>query len=72
MLGNVHTLNLSFTNITDVSALDKVHILDISYTEITYTSYISVLNKIGRICLSGDQRRRFALIERDRLYKYLP
>jgi len=34
----VHTLNLSRTKVTDVSALGRVHTLDLSYTEVTNVS----------------------------------
>jgi hypothetical protein len=36
--GNVHTLDLSWTEVTDVSALGRVHTLDLNNTKVTDVS----------------------------------
>eukprot|EP01039_Chlorochromonas_danica_P006557 gene6557-7233_t len=41
MLGRIHTLNLSYTKITDVSALGNVHTLDLSLTDKFKSDYIA-------------------------------
>ena len=45
-LGNVHTLDLSYTNITDVSELGNVHKLNLSYTNITDVSALGNLHTL--------------------------
>jgi hypothetical protein len=48
----VHTLNLSFSQVQDVSALGKVHTLDLSGTQV---QDVSVLRNVHTLDLSGTQ-----------------
>ena len=48
----IHTLNLSRTEITDVSMLGNVHTLDLSDTQVTD---VSMLGKVHTLDLSGTQ-----------------
>jgi hypothetical protein len=48
-LKNIHTLYLSFTDVTDVSALGKVHTLILAYTKVTD---VSALGKVHTLNLS--------------------
>ena len=47
VLGNVHTLNLSCTNVTDISALGNVHTLNLSHTAVTDVSALGNVHTLN-------------------------
>jgi ABC-type sulfate transport system substrate-binding protein len=49
-MGNLHTLNASHTNITDVSMLNGLNKLDITYTKVTD---VSMLKQEKTLMVSG-------------------
>ena len=59
MLGNVHTLNLSFTNVvlrtaycvgTRCKYVSKVRILDLSFTNVVYVSMLGNVHTLHICC----------------------
>ena len=51
-IDNVHTLDLSYTKVTDVSMLGRVHRLDLSCTQVTD---VSMLGGVHTLYLNGTQ-----------------